>query len=109
MNHFTRLTRHFSLNHLTKQSLFRRNMSEWLRDNKYINEMSGLREGTYRDYVLTPKEIVKHIIGLVIPFLLFYNLTEIEMREKYTRLGHPEYNFGVFGELTDQSKKLKQE
>jgi hypothetical protein len=41
--------------------------------NKRIDEFGGLRESTYRDYALTPKELLYHTLGLFLPAYFIYS------------------------------------
>mmetsp|Transcript_11691 Transcript_11691/g.12074 ORF Transcript_11691/g.12074 Transcript_11691/m.12074 type:complete len:99 (-) Transcript_11691:161-457(-) len=66
----------------------------WLNMNSRFEELAGIRESTYRTYVLTPKEIFLHTIFLVLPLIFIYQGVQSELKERYTRIGQGERNFG---------------
>lgn len=67
----------------------------WLKKNMRVEEHAGFRESTYKTYEFTPREFMIHSALLFIPgFLLAYGVSN-DMKADFTRIGRPEFNFGV--------------
>jgi hypothetical protein len=78
----------------------------WLTNNKRVEELAGLRESTYRDYALTPTEIVKHLLFLILPFSVIYYNIKSDLLRDFKVIGREDVNLGFFGPLTREEKKV---
>ena len=72
----------------------------WIKKNERIEELSGLREATYREYALTPKELLWHTFFLFIPISVLYCLVKADQKEFYSKIGGSWLNFGLIGPMT---------
>jgi hypothetical protein len=71
----------------------------WTKKYARIEELSGLREATYREYELTPKELLKHFFFLFLPVGILYSMVKDDQKEFYTRRGVSNLNFGLTGNM----------
>ena len=68
----------------------RRHAGGFFQKNMRIEENAGLREGAYRSYELSSKNVISILKGLIIPSIIFYNMVEWELVSFKTRF-YPKY------------------
>jgi hypothetical protein len=97
MNSAVQRLRHFQSSLKQTQRSF-----GWLRMNKRIDEFGGLRESTYREYALTPKEILYHIFGLFLPAYFIYSGLQWGFERRLRLMGIPkDYTQREFVEIEE--------
>mmetsp|Transcript_1602 Transcript_1602/g.2551 ORF Transcript_1602/g.2551 Transcript_1602/m.2551 type:complete len:108 (+) Transcript_1602:65-388(+) len=81
----------------------------WLTKNARVEEFTGIRESTYRNYSLTPMQLLQHTIFLFIPMGLIFFSVQSDLKHDYTRMGRPDINFGLFGNLMEETTTENEE